>query len=74
MTSKIAARLESHYAAQGRAPVPFFVALGGPTVIPPTYSALEAEAYLAAEDPTERETVVPPAHIQEGLILACRAP
>ena len=43
------------------------------TVVPENYDALESEAYLALEDATERETVVPPAHVTEGLALACKA-
>lgn len=66
--TKLTARLENHYAQHGRAPVPFFV-----TLVPAKYDALESEAYLAAEDATERETVIPPAHVAEGLALACRA-
>lgn len=62
--TKIAARLENHHAQHGQAPG---------TLVPAAYAALESEAYLAAEDPTERETVIPPAHVQEGLALACRA-
>lgn len=66
--TKLATRLENHHAQHGQSPVPFFV-----TLVPAKYAALESEAYLAAEDPTERETVIPPAHVQEGLALACRS-
>lgn len=68
--TKIAARLQAHHAAHGQAPVPFFFVA---TLRPATYDALESEAYLALEDATERETVVPPAHVAEGLALACKA-
>ena len=46
-------------------------AASAPTIVPPSYPALEAELYHLADDITERDTELPPPSTQLTLELEC---